>query len=913
MTSLNDIRSLFLNFFERHDHQIIASAPLVPENDPTLLFTNAGMVPFKDVFTARRQAPSPRATSAQKCLRAGGKHNDLENVGYTARHHTFFEMLGNFSFGDYFKEQAILHAWHFLTGELNIAPEKLLITVFAQDDEAFAHWQKISGFDERRILRIDSADNFWSMGAAGPCGPCSEVFYDHGSQIAGGPPGSINQDGDRFVEIWNLVFMQFDRQKDGQQELLPRPSIDTGMGLERIAAVMQGTHDNYQTDLFKTLIAQIESITGISAQKNPASFRVIADHLRAVCFLIADNVQPSNEGRGYVLRRILRRAMRHIHLLGARDLILYQLVPALVAQMGAAYPELSRASALITQTLLDEEERFHDMLHRGMGLFEKECAKLAPDQKFPGEAAFRLYDTYGFPLDLTQDALRRLDKEVDVEGFDKALAAQRAQGREGWKGSGDEVQNDVWFALADQHGASQFLGYDQSKSEARIIAIIKAISKDGASEPVDEIEAGDEAMLLLDQTPFYAESGGQVGDVGTICAGDNLFDVRDTQKQAGTLHVHIGSIKQGRLVKGQTINAEIDTIRRDQIRANHSATHLLNEALRRVLGPHVAQKGSLVNENYLRFDFSHPKPLAVGEIAQIEEIVNAQIRKNNAATTRVMKRDQAVEAGAIAMFGEKYGDEVRVLFMGDDQDKIAHRDGRAAYSVEFCGGTHVQRAGDIAVFKITAQHTIGSGVRRVTALTGARALQHIAEQEKQLLAAAAHLKVPPEQLDRRLAALLDENRQLNQQLRDAKRKLALAPAAFASTTSASATSASKNNADTTQENVETLGDVKFMPLIVDDMDAKDIRAMVDEAKKRLGSGIIAMIALNKGRASMTVGITKDLLPRHDAVALVKIGAVVLGGEGGGGRADMAQAGGPHGARAQQAIQALRDHLRALVA
>ena len=906
MTSLNDIRGLFLNYFERHDHQIIASSPLVPENDPTLLFTNAGMVPFKDVFTARRQAPSPRAASAQKCLRAGGKHNDLENVGYTARHHTFFEMLGNFSFGDYFKEQAILHAWDFITGELNIAPEKLLVTVFAQDDEAFAHWQKITGFDERRILRIDSADNFWSMGAMGPCGPCSEVFYDHGSQIAGGPPGSPSQDGDRFVEIWNLVFMQFDRQKDGHQEPLPRPSIDTGMGLERIAAVMQGTHDNYQTDLFRTLIAQIESTTGISAQKNPASFRVIADHLRAVCFLIADNVQPSNEGRGYVLRRILRRAMRHIHLLGARDLILYQLVPALVAQMGAAYPELSRASAAITQTLLDEEERFHDMLHRGMGLFEKECAKLTPDQKFPGEAAFRLYDTYGFPLDLTQDALRRLDKEVDVEGFDKALAAQRAQGREGWKGSGDETQNDVWLALADRHGATAFLGYeqkkndqsnDQIKSEARIIAIIK----DGM--PVDEIKAGDQAMLLLDQTPFYAESGGQVGDVGTISAGDNLFDVRDTQKQAGTLHVHIGNIKQGRLTKGEAVRAKIDSIRRDQIRANHSATHLLNEALRRVLGPHVAQKGSLVNENYLRFDFSHPKPLAAEEVAQIEEIVNAQIRKNNLVTTRVMKRDQAVEAGAIAMFGEKYGDEVRVLFMGDDEDKIARRDGRAAYSVEFCGGTHVHRGGDIAVFKLTAQHAIGSGVRRVTALTGAAALRHIAEQEKQLLAAATSLKVPSEQLNRRLAALLDENRQLNQQLREAKRRLALAPA----------TPASKINADPTQENVEMLGDIKFMPLIVEGMDAKDVRAMVDEAKKRLGSGIIAMIALNKGRASMTVGITKDLLPLHDAVVLVKIGALVLGGEGGGGRADMAQAGGPHGDRAQQAIQALRDHLRALVA
>ncbi len=891
MPSLNDIRSFFLNYFENHDHRIIPSAPLVPENDPTLLFINAGMAPFKDVFTARRQAPSPRAASAQKCLRAGGKHNDLENVGYTARHHTFFEMLGNFSFGDYFKEQAIHHAWTFITRELKIPPEKLLITVFAQDDEAFDLWQKITSFDEQKILRIEGTDNFWSMGATGPCGPCAEIFYDHGSEIAGGPPGSADQDGDRFVEIWNLVFMQFDRQKDGRLEPLPRPSIDTGMGLERIAAVMQGTYDNYQTDLFKNLIAQIKEVMGISSQKAPESFRVIADHLRAVCFLIADNVQPSNEGRGYVLRRILRRAMRHIHLLGARELILHQLVPALGEQMDAAYPELERAAATIAVTLHDEEERFHDMLHRGMGLLEKECEKLSAGQKFPGAAAFRLYDTYGFPLDLTQDALRRLNKEVDVEGFDKALAAQRAQGRHAWKGSGDEAMQEVWLALADRHGASEFLGYDQNENNACILAIIK----DGAL--VEEINAADEAMLLLDQTAFYAESGGQVGDVGTLAAGDNLFDVRNTQKQAGTLHIHIGSVKQGRLTKGDHVRAKIDSARRDHIRANHSATHLLNEALRRVLGAHVAQKGSLVNEDYLRFDFSHPKPLCVGEITQIEALVNAQIRKNNQATTRVMKREQAVEVGALAMFGEKYDDEVRVLFMGDDQDQVAHRDGRAAYSVEFCGGTHVRHMGDIALFKITGQSAVGAGVRRVSALTGAAAFEHLAAQEKRLLDAAAHLKTTPEQLDQRLAALIDENKQLVANLREAKRKLALAP---------------KNNKASTQEDVEMLGKIKFMHRIVEGMEAKDVRAMVDEAKTRLGSGIVAMVVLNKGRAGMTIGITEDLLPDHNAVELVKIGAHILGGGGGGGRADMAQAGGPNGDCAQKALSAVRDRLREAV-
>ncbi len=889
MTSLNDIRSLFLNYFDRHHHLIVPSAPLVPEHDPTLLFTNAGMVPFKDIFTARRQPSSPRAASAQKCLRAGGKHNDLENVGYTARHHTFFEMLGNFSFGDYFKEQAIDYAWNFIIRTLEIPPEKLLITIFAEDDEAFDLWRKISGLNEQRILRIAGADNFWSMGATGPCGPCSEIFYDHGDKIAGGPPGSADQDGDRFVEIWNLVFMQFERQPDGSQRPLPSPAIDTGMGLERVAAVMQGTHDNYQIDLFKNLIAQIEGVMGISSQKAPESFRVIADHLRAVCFLIADNVQPSNEGRGYVLRRILRRAMRHIHLLGAQELILHQLVPALEEQMGAAYPELARASALITQTLHDEEERFQDMLHRGMNLLEKECAKISGDQKFSGEAAFRLYDTYGFPLDLTQDALRRLNKEVDVEGFDKALAAQQAQGRQAWKGSGDEATNDVWLTLADRHGASQFLGYDEEDNQGQILAIIK----DGV--PVEQVAEGDEVILLLDQTAFYAESGGQVGDRGVIEAENCLFDVRTTQKQAGVLHAHLGLVKKGRFAKGDHVRAKIDGRRRTQVRANHSATHLLHEALRRVLGAHVTQKGSLVNEDYLRFDFSHPKPLTAEEIAQIEALVNAQIRNNGAAITRVMKREQAIEAGALALFGEKYDDEVRVLFMGAPSDQSG---ARTAYSVEFCGGTHVRRMGDIALFKLVSQSAVGAGIRRVVALTGALAFEHLTRHDQLLAQTATRLKTAPEQLEQKLTALMEENKQLAQELRAAKRQLALAPS-----------SGSAEAQQSEQKDVETLGRLKFIQRIVKDMTPKDVRAMVDEAKARLGSGIVAMVALNKGRASMTIGITKDLLPAHDAVALVKIGAQKLGGAGGGGRADFAQAGGPNGDGAQDAINAIRDHLQ----
>ena len=894
MNSLSDIRSLFLDFFKTRHHQIMPSASLVPEHDPTLLFTNAGMVPFKDILTGRRKAPTPRAASAQKCIRAGGKHNDLDNVGYTARHHTFFEMLGNFSFGDYFKEQAISYAWDFITKELGVAQNRLWITVYADDEDSLKLWQKIAPIKKDRIIPIATHDNFWSMGAVGPCGPCSEIFYDHGDQIAGGPPGSADQDGDRFVEIWNLVFMQFERKEDGQQIGLPHPSIDTGMGLERVAAVMQGSWDNYQIDLFRHLIQALEDIIKIKAEgERQASFRVVADHLRAICFLIADGVQPDHEGRGYVLRRILRRAMRHLHLLGQTEPILYRLVPSLESEMSEAYPQLSIAAKAIEDIVKNEEERFGDMLLRGMGLLEKESADLNPKQKLSGEIAFKLYDTYGFPLDLTQDILRRDSCQVDVEGFERALERQRAQGRETWKGSGTKEQNQLWLTLADQKGASQFLGYERDETKGKIIAIVKN------DILADEICEGEEGMILLDQTSFYAESGGQVGDKGVLFSGDNLFSVNDTQKCGDILHVHSGVQTKGVFKLKDRLTARIDRERRTNIRANHSATHLMHQALKDVLGNHVSQKGSLVDKDYLRFDFSHSHALSFDEIERVEAIVNAQIRLNQATKTQSMAQDEARQSGAIAMFGEKYDDEVRVLFMGETlkpSDK-SEKNQKAAFSIEFCGGTHVKRLGDIALFKIIAQNAVGAGVRRITALTGAPAFEYLARQEQQLAHIAQLLKTSPDQLNDKIAHLVEENRALTRNLRQAKKQIMSSP----------------QKTGKAETPIEMIGDIPFMHRVINGADSKELRGLVDEGKNQIKSGVVAMMALNKNRISLVIGVTKDLTDRLSAIELVKHSAHILGGQGGGGRDDFAQAGGSLTDKAPEAMKAIAENIAKAVA
>ncbi|MDX1703556.1 MAG: alanine--tRNA ligase, partial [Altererythrobacter ishigakiensis] len=708
MTSTNDIRRSFLEYFTASDHAEVASAPLVPYNDPTLMFVNAGMVPFKNAFTGLETPPAPRATSSQKCVRAGGKHNDLDNVGYTARHHTFFEMLGNFSFGDYFKEQAILHAWTLLTKEWGLSPDKLTATVYHTDDEAYDLWRKISGLPEDRIIRIPTNDNFWSMGDTGPCGPCSEIFYDHGEHIFGGPPGSPDEDGDRFVEIWNLVFMQFDQSADGSRSDLPKPSIDTGMGLERLAAVMQGVHDNYDTDTFKALIGASESLTGVKAEGDQtASHRVIADHLRSTSFLMADGVLPSNEGRGYVLRRIMRRAMRHAHLLGANEPLMHRLVPALVAEMGQAYPELVRGQALIEEVLEREETQFRRTLEKGLRLLDEATAEMTEGGELDGETAFRLYDTYGFPYDLTEDALRSRGLGVDRAGFDAAMEQQKAAARAAWKGSGQAADSEVWFDIAEREGATEFTGYSSTSGEGTVVALVR----DG--EEVQSATSGEEVVILTNQTPFYGESGGQTGDVGTISTTEGLnAEVSDTSKPLGRLHAHHAKLKAGSIAVGDTVHLEVDVERRDRIRANHSATHLVHAALRNTLGDHVTQKGSLVADDKLRFDFSHLKPLTPEEIAEIEAEVNAEIRANEPVSTRLMSPEDAVDAGALALFGEKYGEEVRVLSMGRASD------GGRNYSVELCGGTHVKATGDIGVFRIVSEGAVSSGVRRIEALTG---------------------------------------------------------------------------------------------------------------------------------------------------------------------------------------------------
>jgi len=888
MTSTNDIRRAFLDYFASTGHEVVASAPLVPNNDPTLMFVNAGMVPFKNVFTGLETRPYKTASSSQKCVRAGGKHNDLDNVGYTARHHTFFEMLGNFSFGDYFKEEAIRHAWTLITKVWGIDPNRLTVTVYHDDDEAFGHWKTIAGLPDERIIRIATSDNFWSMGDTGPCGPCSEIFYDHGDHIWGGPPGSPEEDGDRFVEIWNLVFMQYDQQADGTRLNLPKPSIDTGMGLERIAAVMQGVHDNYDTDTFKALIAQSVALTKVAAEGEArASHRVIADHLRSSCFLIADGVLPAAEGRGYVLRRIMRRAMRHAHLLGAQEPLMHRLVGALVSEMGAAYPELVRARPLIEETLLREETRFRQTLDKGLKLLDEAVVGLPSGGTLPGETAFKLYDTYGFPYDLTEDALRAQGLGVDRAGFDEAMAAQKAAARAAWKGSGQKASEDVWFDIAESEGATEFTGYLSETGEGQVVALVK----DGAR--VETAGEGDTVAILTNQTPFYGESGGQTGDAGTITGVDGFVaQVEDTSKPLGRLHVHHARIESGSLSVGDMVHLAVDHGRRSRIRANHSATHLLHAALRKALGPHVTQKGSLVADDRLRFDFSHPEALTPAQIGAVEADVNAQIRGNAEVSTRLMSPDDAIEAGAMALFGEKYGEEVRVLSMGVTDPE----QGMVSYSVELCGGTHVHALGDIALFKIVGESAVSSGVRRIEALTGEAARQWLTHRDEQLRAVAASLKTTPDDAPARVAALVEQSRKLERELADAKKALALAGASGGGAAAEIAP--------------DEVNGVKFSHQILDGFDAKGLKALVDESKKTLGSGVSTVISINDGRATIVVGVTDDLTARLNAADLVKAGVAALGGQGGGGRPDMAQGGGPDGAAAAKAVDAVKAMIAA---
>ncbi|MEB3414660.1 alanine--tRNA ligase [Alteriqipengyuania sp. WL0013] len=883
MQSTNDIRASFLDYFAGRGHRKVPSAPLVPYNDPTLMFVNAGMVPFKNIFTGLETPPAPTATSSQKCVRAGGKHNDLDNVGYTARHHTFFEMLGNFSFGDYFKEEAILAAWTLLTKEWGLDAGRLTATIYHNDDEAFDLWRKISGLPEDRIIRIATADNFWSMGDTGPCGPCSEIFYDHGDHIPGGPPGSPDEDGDRFIEIWNLVFMQFDQAADGTRTPLPKPSIDTGMGLERIAAVMQGVHDNYDIDLFRDLISASEELTGGKAEgERTASHRVIADHLRSTGFLIADGVLPSNEGRGYVLRRIMRRAMRHAHLLGADQPLMHRLVPTLVSEMGQAFPELQRGQALIEETLEREETQFRRTLDKGLGLLAEATGAMGEGDELPGETAFKLYDTYGFPYDLTEDALRARGIGVDRDGFDAAMAQQKAAARAAWKGSGQAGDDELWFDIAEREGGTEFTGYTATSGEGRVVAIVR----DGSE--VEQADAGEDIVLLTNQTPFYGESGGQTGDAGTISQADGLrIAVTDTGKPLGRLHAHHATVEAGTVKVGDTVHMDVDVERRDAIRANHSATHLVHAALRHRLGEHVTQKGSLVAAERLRFDFSHPKPLSAEDIAAIEADVNEQIRANETVSTRLMSPDDAVNAGALALFGEKYGDEVRVLSMGRPGG-----DGRN-YSVELCGGTHVRATGDIALFRIVSESAVSSGVRRIEALTGDAARRWLVAREETLKDVAGTLKTSPDEVEARVKALVDERRQLERELAEARKQLALGGGG-----------ANTGPAD------EEIGGVTFTGQVLEGLNPKDLRGLLDEAKKRIGSGIAAIAAVNEGRAAFAVAVTDDLTDRFDAVKLVRSGVEALGGKGGGGRADMAQGGGPDGAKAEEALNAVRAALEA---
>ena len=884
MTSTNDIRRGFLDYFERNGHARVQSAPLVPHNDPTLMFVNAGMVPFKNVFTGLETRPYVRAASSQKCVRAGGKHNDLDNVGYTARHHTFFEMLGNFSFGDYFKDQAIEHAWTLLTKEWGLSPDRLTATVYHTDDEAFELWKKVAGLPESRIIRIPTKDNFWSMGDDGPCGPCSEIFFDHGDHIPGGPPGSPDEDGDRFVEIWNLVFMQFEQAAGEIVSELPKKSIDTGMGLERVAAVLQGTTDNYETDTFKALIAASTELTSNNSADMAASHRVIADHLRTSGFLVADGVLPSNEGRGYVLRRIMRRAMRHAHLLGASEPLMYRLVPELVAEMGAAYPELVRAQPLIEATLQQEETRFRQTLANGLRLLDEATTEMSEGGTLPGATAFKLYDTFGFPYDLTEDALRARGLEVDRAGFDAAMEEQKAAARAAWKGSGAQASDEVWFDIAEEVGSTEFTGYSGHEGEGVVLALVK----DGTR--VTEARQGETVTVVLNQTPFYGESGGQVGDAGKLSSLIGFEgEVEDTSKPLGKLHALKTKVLKGAVNVGDVLQQQVDAERRTATRANHSATHLLHAALRTRLGEHVTQKGSLVAPDRLRFDFSHPKALTSEEIAQIEADVNAEIRANEPVATRLMTPDEAVASGALALFGEKYGDEVRVLAMGREG-------GSRHYSVELCGGTHVSATGDIAIFKIISESAVSSGVRRIEALTGEGARQWLNARDEKLREAASALKASPDDVPARVAALVEERRKLERELADARKALAMG-----------------GGAKSEAAGPEQVGGHAFLGQVVEGLDPKSLRSEIDSLKQRIGSGVAALVAVNEGRGSVAVGVTDDLSGQVSAVDLVKAAVEALGGQGGGGRPDLAQGGGPDGSKASEALQAVREALEKVAA
>lgn len=882
MSGVNEIRSAYLNYFAKNGHEIVPSSPLVPRNDPTLMFTNAGMVQFKNVFTGLEKRPYERATSSQKCVRAGGKHNDLDNVGYTARHHTFFEMLGNFSFGDYFKERAIELAWNLITKEYGLPKDRLLVTVYSEDEDAAKLWKKIAGLPESKIIRIGTSDNFWQMGDTGPCGPCSEIFFDHGDKIWGGPPGSPEEDGDRFIEIWNLVFMQFDQIAPGNRVALPKPSIDTGMGLERIAAVLQGKHDNYEIDLFVALIRAIAELTGADPQgEQKASLRVIADHLRASSFLISDGVLPSNEGRGYVLRRIMRRAMRHGQLLGAKEPLMYRLVWALVREMGQAYPELVRAENLIEETLKLEETRFRKTLDRGLTILDEKSASLKKGDMFDGETAFTLYDTYGFPLDLTQDALRNRGIGVDLASFTDAMEQQRKKARAAWAGSGDTATENIWFPLREKLGASEFLGYDTEIAEG----VVTALVKDG--KEIEAAATGDSVAIVMNQTPFYAESGGQVGDTGVLTGDGVRVRVTDTQKKAGDLYVHLGTVEQGTLKLDLPMQLEVDHARRTSIRANHSATHLLHEALRQVLGDHIAQRGSLVAPERLRFDFAHNKPISADELRRIEDIANDVVLENGEVLTRSMAVDDARDSGARALFGEKYGDEVRVVSMGAGQGNAL------GWSVELCGGTHVRRTGDIGLISISGESAVASGVRRIEALTGNNARHAVNATIHTAKAAAAELKTTLDDLPARIAALVEERKKLENALSDARKKLAMGGGAAAG-----------GGAGATAD-IRTIGDVKFLGRAVQGIEMKDLKSLADDGKKQIGSGVVAIINVGEdGKAGAVVGVTADLTSRFSAVDLVKIASEALGGKGGGGRPDMAQAGGPDGAKADAALKAI---------
>ena len=874
MSSAKDIRSTFLEYFASHGHEIVASSPLVPQNDPTLMFTNAGMVQFKNLFTGLETSHFNRAVTSQKCVRAGGKHNDLENVGYTARHHTFFEMLGNFSFGDYFKDMAIELAWNLITREYGLPKDKLLVTVYHEDDEAANLWKKIAGLGDDRIIRIATSDNFWAMGDTGPCGPCSEIFFDHGDHIPGGPPGSPDEDGDRFIEIWNLVFMQFEQTPD-ERLSLPKPSIDTGMGLERIAAVLQGKHDNYDIDMMRALVEASADVSNTDAdgEKN-VSHRVVADHLRATSFLIADGVLPSNEGRGYVLRRIMRRAMRHLHQLGCADPVMYRLVPALVAEMGGHYPELGRAQPLITETLKLEETRFKETLGRGLRLLNEEIEGKASGGTLDGATAFKLYDTFGFPLDLTQDFMRGYGWQVDTDGFDTAMAAQKAAARKAWSGSGDSATEAIWLDLGDQLGSTEFLGYTAEAAEGQVTALVV----DGAA--VDSVASGD-VSVITNQTPFYAESGGQQGDVGSLVWDGGSADVLDTFKTPAGMFVHRAKICEGTLTIDTSLRMEIDHDRRRRLRANHSATHLLHEALRHVLGDHVAQKGSLVAPDRLRFDFSHPRAVSSEELSAVADIVNERIRMNSEVSTRIMTPDAAIELGALALFGEKYGDEVRVVQMGGATD-IA---GRGAWSVELCGGTHVNRTGDISLLKIISESAVAGGVRRIEAVTESGALDWLDSREAALQQAADMLKVAPEQLADRVARLIEDNRKAERDISALRRKLAAGGGGAG-------------------DGAVVVNGVNFIGRLLEDTPARELKSMADEIKANLTNGVICLVATDGGKASIVVAVTADLADRQNAVDLVRAGSAALGGGGGGGRPDMAQAGGPNADAASAAIEAV---------